>query len=93
MCSLITRLFDEKYNKLLSEEVLPSIGDIFWSMANHFSLENYEFEPDNLVNIYTERLKMCGGIGMVFTIWLREMQGGRIRTTSGTDGFLRKSQV
>ena len=36
VCSLITRLVDEKHHELFSEEVLPSIGDIFWSMVYHF---------------------------------------------------------
>jgi hypothetical protein len=57
--SLITRLFDEKRHEVLSEEALPSIGDLFWSMAYHFVLQNCEFEPGNLVDIYKEMDNGC----------------------------------
>ena len=57
--SLITRLFDEKSHEVLSEEALPSIGDLFWSMAYHFVLQNCEFEPGNLVDIYKEMDNGC----------------------------------
>ena len=59
VCSIITGFFDEKDHEFLSEEVLPSIGNIFWSMAYHFVLENYEFEPHNLVDIYKEMDNGC----------------------------------
>ena len=57
--SLITRLFDEKRHEVLSEEALPSLGDLFWSMAYHFVLQNCEFEPGNLVDIYKEMDNGC----------------------------------
>ena len=59
VCSIITGLFDEKDHEFLLEEVLPSIGNIFWSTTYHFVLEKYEFEPDNMVDIYKEMDNGC----------------------------------
>ena len=62
----------KSYHELLSEEVLPSIWDIFLSMAYHFVLENYKFEPDNMMDIYKEMDNGC-----------RDLK--RLRNLSGSD--------
>ena len=56
---LIVSFFDKEEDQdCLSEENLPSSNDLFWSMGYHFVLQNDEFEPENLVDIYKE---MDGG--------------------------------
>ena len=49
---IISVMFDQEKNNLLSEEGFPSMKDLFWSMGYHFVLNAEVFEAESLVDIF-----------------------------------------